>query len=893
MQNEKRDYYQELRELRAWASAVRDRVDQLSASGGPSGPAASAELRRAAKLADELHERAGEPISIGLVGEYSVGKSRLLNALVGLPGLLPVSGSPTTGNITALRVRAARPGEPTGGQRAWVSYMSREELSRVAAFMLGELKSVINGNRLPYDVSPLRGYNPVASDWDTFENLARTWWQPGQPANHEVRLYAWELLQLRNAIVAGWELIPAKGSGRPIEVDLDRVREAIEIGDSRELPERFPERPPRRRVPADAPLTAAVLKDTFLLIRRLSYDVVIEPGLLDLGGLRDSNGLELLDFAGLHTAGAARDEYLCGRELERITGYLEVVKADHAETRTATRFATMLEGRRRSKAHLADSVMLVANKFDLVEIPPPSSTIRGLTALSDDLRSLLKIARGVNPELRRLALTTSLGEPADSRWLTVADALDGPQGTGKGADSEEARLADALRGYVHDGGVSRLQAMLSEHIGTVALPVMVDELAALRDELAGVLTRLRDLLAPRPAPSGAPDARKRLGDLVVGLHRMIIDVRDAARVFRDADGIKVAAAGEQAAGEADGLLELIRQEAVTRVYAWPEWDRVFGHYKEGQIRAPEEASETGAVPGGLQDPDDPAVQSDPSDWLDWADGDDGSGATDGWEASYGAEDTESDDEYNILTQKVAKPGSGHSGTTGDRAPKTTKDLEAPFEASLSELREAARGLSRDVLTAWVERLHQRHEALRAMLADQATRTLLADRLTVLFKDRGADRLRLLEMIAELGWVPGLFDRFLTGTQDRAAREGASAFPLALDHALPWNPVYETSDAGEEELSALRHHSRAHRMRHDLAEGLAFPVQTAVAMAFGSLEAELAGRLGELQGQVPNQATLLAAAPAAAPTPADTAAAGLLDDLIDGPASGAEENQGDQ
>ena len=150
--------HQELARLRAFAAEARERLGHLPQLANP---AAQAESEQAMKLADELYERTAEPISIGLVGEYSVGKSRLLNALVDLPGLLPVSSAPTTGNITALRIRAVRPGEQPGPLTAAVSYMSRPELSSVARFMLGELRSVVNHDRLQYDVTSLQRYDPV------------------------------------------------------------------------------------------------------------------------------------------------------------------------------------------------------------------------------------------------------------------------------------------------------------------------------------------------------------------------------------------------------------------------------------------------------------------------------------------------------------------------------------------------------------------------------------------------------------------------------------------------------------------------------------------------------------------------------------------------------------
>src|SRR6516165_4946209 len=55
--------------------------------------------------AQETIRRAGSPVKIGVVGEFNAGKSLLLGSLIGYANALPVSEVPTTGNVTALRLR--------------------------------------------------------------------------------------------------------------------------------------------------------------------------------------------------------------------------------------------------------------------------------------------------------------------------------------------------------------------------------------------------------------------------------------------------------------------------------------------------------------------------------------------------------------------------------------------------------------------------------------------------------------------------------------------------------------------------------------------------------------------------------------------------------------------
>ena len=59
---------------------------------------------RAREEVTALLRVADDPISIGMVGEFSKGKSLLLGTLMGEPDMLPVERRATTGNVTALHL---------------------------------------------------------------------------------------------------------------------------------------------------------------------------------------------------------------------------------------------------------------------------------------------------------------------------------------------------------------------------------------------------------------------------------------------------------------------------------------------------------------------------------------------------------------------------------------------------------------------------------------------------------------------------------------------------------------------------------------------------------------------------------------------------------------------
>ena len=92
---------QQLRER--YTSVLREAGERLVAE-PPSGldPTVRDAVKRIAQLAADADEAARSPVRIGVVGEFSAGKTLLLGSLIGYADALPISELPTTGNVTAL-----------------------------------------------------------------------------------------------------------------------------------------------------------------------------------------------------------------------------------------------------------------------------------------------------------------------------------------------------------------------------------------------------------------------------------------------------------------------------------------------------------------------------------------------------------------------------------------------------------------------------------------------------------------------------------------------------------------------------------------------------------------------------------------------------------------------
>ena len=72
------------------------------------------------------------------MGEFSSGKTLLLGSLIGYADALPVSETPTTGNVTAIYLVQQQGFQTTQVNKFTVEYLSQEEVKTCLSFMLKE-----------------------------------------------------------------------------------------------------------------------------------------------------------------------------------------------------------------------------------------------------------------------------------------------------------------------------------------------------------------------------------------------------------------------------------------------------------------------------------------------------------------------------------------------------------------------------------------------------------------------------------------------------------------------------------------------------------------------------------------------------------------------------------
>jgi hypothetical protein len=548
------------------------------------------------EFADEIIREIDAPLRIGFVGEYSAGKSLLLGVLVGLPGLLPVSSEPTTGNVTELRfVRADGEQARTGIRRVQVRFFSRTDLDRLDQCILAELREAAAGAHLPAaDIASLEAAavrESALRDW-----CAQQWRRQIAGLNMPIR----ELILTRNAAAAAPDWL-----GRTISITQEQLSGVLEIRYP-SLEGAFPAASGRTSVPFSENPQDAHLAAVFPLVDRVMLDIVLPPAAWPVSGTLGNDEFVLLDFPGIGGGiTKSRDMFLTQRGLEDVHTILVLVNAGRAGGEVPGTFYRQLADVAAGGAdadHMAEKlsgkIVYCAGRFD--ELPPPDLsgqdrlTVDQLVSACRPLNALLQA--GHQPGLSllggafassvlaisRLGLTNVPGglglefrrqeaEAGAERWKQVAALL---LRGGTGQD-----LVRLLQAYADDGGVGELRRLLDQHVLANGLSLrtrkaqdrldLLDEQKArfehefrasrrtVRDGAAGVAGQARSLL-------------RELRNRRTGLLSLVsVTLRDPATV---------------PLAPRWSVRQDVAQKAADLVMAWPQWDEIFRHVQDGIVR---------------------------------------------------------------------------------------------------------------------------------------------------------------------------------------------------------------------------------------------------------------------------------------------------------------------
>ncbi|WP_432050411.1 hypothetical protein [Verrucosispora sp. NA02020] len=812
---------------RRWAERVRAQTQAASP------PAELVDLRKdLVAQTYELENACLAPVTIGVVGEYSAGKSLLLGTLLGRPELLPVSTEATTGNVTAVRLGAGPPGSPVEVTSASVSLLSAAQVSAGAVFVLNKICNTVAETNLPVDVSTLREYHPVRDGWTTFEKWCRRYVWPERPDSGlpessllAIRDSAWELLRIRDALDRAGELVHPTNAGASRPLHLDAYAEGLTIGGSRRPPTSYPVRPPAIPLSAHTELTATVLREIFPLLGRITLQVSVPADRWPVDRLAGVQEVEFLDFPGLNARGAARDDFLSAALLRDTHTILITVRAERPGTEVATKFLALLAGHGRSKAELADSVLVVATMFDLLTppaVPAGTLTIDRLAHADAGFRDLARTGyelTGQRPD--RIALASLLhaidvhrmpyqpdrelaGVLAAHRtvvqqrmaaWHGIGDALS--------AGDSGAPLARAVCAAAEDGGVEALRALVARHVTEHGVRLKLDALRRHTATMHQLVTTLQwhDASTSRQA-----------GDDVVGdLFRLRDELLAAEQVL-------VGGAAKLRPGTADPVwrqhlddsLDLLRVSVARTVFGWQGWDETLDATLDtGRV----------VVPG---------------------------------HAARGHVVDEDDDEEDRRTHTPQSGGGGAELLTN------TAQLRLCFAGFVGDAtREAGHQFHR--LTAlWVDETSKALTSVWNGPGDPFDEPDRAAALAALDPDGGANRRTWLRSYTQLQWVVKRIRRRSEALAQPAPLDGPDVpdlFPLLPAQQLPWATAPGQAPVTSQDEGQEQHVVRLLRMRQEVADGVLRIAQQRLFDALVDLANRVRREVTEVHQEIPKAVSI--------------------------------------
>jgi hypothetical protein len=566
--------------------------------------------------AEKTVEMANSPVKIGVMGEFSSGKSLLLGSLIGYADALPVSENPTTGNVTAIHIQPQENFSTTQVTSYSVEYLSHEGVNECLHFMLSEAnRRAVAAGLPPLQVGKIKTGKDISS-W------CEEAWQSSN--NLELRYLLRELVLFLRSYQAYGESLCDK----TYTIDAKTAKNGLQLV---ELPMaiqtlRFEDLPPAHTRLPKAPqiLPSQLLQNSFPLIRRVDIQVKISREIWDLTGAEE---FVLLDFPGLGAANSgARDTFLSLRELAQVQTILVLLNGKSPGSDRANRIFTMMQQQRPGQ-DLKDLILVGVGRFDQLPLEneggerildsliaeeyhgKPLETkvvlenlkiletiIDGGRAFTseDDRIVLLSPLLGL-AELSKRSTKVKAGSDEFLANIDYPDYLERP----KKLQEKWGRLSQKLLShdsrsilgrqldyFAQDGGVSKLRELIQNHVNTHGLKQLYEDTRRSADLIRQQQEQLKDIVAEIHA-QGVPAADSQA---LVDWRLAIESLDKIYRNFRRD-------LGKEPLKDRRGSVvsSIIKDELTYQILNWNQWTLLFNKLQGGRIALAESKGAAGKL----------------------------------------------------------------------------------------------------------------------------------------------------------------------------------------------------------------------------------------------------------------------------------------------------------
>ncbi|GAB1540716.1 hypothetical protein NUACC21_33850 [Scytonema sp. NUACC21] len=599
---------EQLRRYKEYGESVLQSLDLVSQNPPPKDswvPVTLHEsIQRLQQSATRVVELASSPVKIGIMGEFSSGKTLLLGSLIGYADALPVSETPTTGNVTAIHLVQQPDLQTTKISKFTVEYLSHEGVRECLRYMLQEAEQRIKAVDLPpSELAGLKSLYPK-TQVDS-QGILRWCEQTWKIQSLELRSLLRELVVfLRTYNVYGDDIC-----GKSYQIDSTTAHKGLRLAEPpiNILELSFDRLPPTPK-PWETLLqpSAKDLQGSFSLIRRVDVTVEVSKQIWDLSALQGTNEFILLDFPGLGAADSSvRDTFLSLRELRDVQTILLLLNGRYPGGVTATKIRSMLE--RDKGQDLRDRIVVGVGRFN--QVPLSSSDERAIADLLDEpllseetvleqlniLKLTIASAGNLTTEKKNIVLLSQLyglTKLAEQSSLLQVCSREFFSELDKPNKPEESQLREKWRqlsemlpssSYLHkqlsdfaeDGGINRLRSLLKDHVALHGMKQLVEDTRRAAEALRKEQNNLKNLLAEIPAYIPVVESpvflilRESIENLVTAYREFQEDL-EKKPILTNRNGVSVS--------------DVVKDELTNKIFfEWSEWTLLFDRTKNGTI----------------------------------------------------------------------------------------------------------------------------------------------------------------------------------------------------------------------------------------------------------------------------------------------------------------------
>ncbi|MGK7901677.1 MAG: dynamin family protein [Hormoscilla sp.] len=574
------------------------------------------------QAATKTVERASSPVKIGVMGEFSSGKTLLLGSLIGYADALPVSQTPTTGNVTAVHLRQADSLGTTKVDQFTIKYLSHSEVKECLKFMLEETAQRARAAQLPQvQQETLKNLTPTQTvDSNAILKWCEQAWNAGQ--NSELR----SLLREMVTFVRTYSAYGQDICDRVYQVDAATAEEGLRLADPPMgiLEQDFATMLEESALPATgstawqnlAMPSAKDLLHSFSLIRRVDVTITVSKQIWNLEALEKAQEFVILDFPGLGAADSGvRDKFLSLRELKEVQTILLLLNGGKPGGDAGAQIRNMME--QDKGVDLRDRILVGVGRFN--QLPLTGTDQKNIDELigffGDDRPPLeeaevlqeLKIlnltvagARNLTTEKDRIVLLSqmwALQELAERfSTLQVGSPEFAPELENYLGKDDETRLRQKwqelseklidsgatkilrrqLRDFVDDGGIGRLRDLIVDHVQEYGVKQLYEDTRRQAEALRKELNKLKGILEIIPDYIPTTESQE-----FVTLRESIENMVRTYRKFKEDLEKKPLQNNHGVA-----VSEVVKSELIFSIHNWKEWNLLFNKMASGTIEPP-------------------------------------------------------------------------------------------------------------------------------------------------------------------------------------------------------------------------------------------------------------------------------------------------------------------